>query len=121
MPRLTDQASPRFPNPEVTTDVGKNQRAANQLHSLIKQTIKSNRSALRRAANIIARAPGDRDAILALFSPSEQIELEAFFRKSKALANDLRETDTPALSEATQEDRSDRRARRRARRARREA
>lgn len=120
MPRLTDQASPRFPNPESTTDAGKNQRAANRLHSLVKQTIKDNRSALRRAANIIARAPGTRDEILDLFEQSERIELEAFFKKSKAIANDLRETDTPPLSEATQEDRSDRRARRRARQARRQ-
>lgn len=119
MTKLIDKESPRFPDINPSTDEGKNQRAANQLHAILRDCVMRNRQALRRASNIINRAPGTRDELFALFDASEQIELNAFFKKLKSLSNDLRGADTPALSEALTAPVSDRRSRRQARKARR--
>lgn len=100
MAKLADTGHPRFANPEVTTDTGKNQRAANQLHMLYKTCIRNCRQAVRKASHIIAAAPGTRDQIVQLLDADEQVEMNAFFTKLKAMANDLRETNTPNLSEA---------------------
>jgi len=114
MTRLIDKDSPRFDTPNITIDEGKNQRACNQLHTLMKQCILQSRQALRRASNIIERAPGTRDELVAMFDSSEQIELNAFFKKAKSLGNDLRGENTPALSEALRTPQSDRRSKREA-------
>lgn len=108
MAKLADTDTPRFPNPEVTTDAGKNQRAANQLHGLMKMCIRQCRRSVRRASGMLAQAPGDRDTVIGLLDASQQVEMNAFLKKLKALANDLRETDTPSLSEAVVTPQTDR-------------